>query len=537
MSKNLTIMDKIFKYTLATLLLLPLTACTGLEEDLVGEILEDIRPPDDIVDSPASYIFGVYGTLSITGTANHGGYYTLQEVTTDEMTVTTKGSDWFDGGIHIRLHEHAYGPNHSYINNTWVATYNAISYLNSIIEYSRDYDNEIVHATAVRAYLYWRLLDCFGRVKLVTEDNPNPPQASRQEVFDFVESELLKVLGIAELTKTLDVSGSLLPDGGSAYQINRYGALGLLAKLYLNAEVYTGTPMYEKAEIAASYIIDSGAYVLCGQGCAVRNLGRRPAIEKDPEMLEGYAAVFAPNNEDNPEHIFSIYYDEDRLGGMNLGQMSLHPASKLTYNFQEQPWNGYATLEEFYNTYDDSDARKEASFLVGPQLDFSGSALVDYEADDDDLQINYTPAINELGPNAYRQAGARPAKFSYKQFGKPDMDNDFPVVRLGEMYLVRAEARARLAGNWTVAEPDVNVLRARAGVPEYNGNLTEDEFLAERGREMFQETARRTDLIRFGRYNDAWWEKPPSAPFRNVFPIPQYQINESLGTLTQNPGY
>ncbi|MCB0614009.1 MAG: RagB/SusD family nutrient uptake outer membrane protein, partial [Phaeodactylibacter sp.] len=200
------------------------------------------------------------------------------------------------------------------------------------------------------------------------------------------------------------------------------------------------------------------------------------------------------------------------------------------------PWTGYATLEEFYNSYEAGDKRKANNFIVGPQLDFSGSAILDFASDDDDIQLNYTPAINELAPNSLREAGARPSKFSFKLLGRAEMDNDFPIVRLGEVYLIRGEARARQSGNWTDAEADVNVLRARAGVSEYNGNLTGDEFLAERGREMFQETSRRTDLIRFGKYNGTWWEKPASEPFRNVFPIPQEQINAGTG-LTQNPGY
>jgi hypothetical protein len=166
-------------------------------------------------------------------------------------------------------------------------------------------------------------------------------------------------------------------------------------------------------------------------------------------------------------------------------------------------------------------------------LDFSGSAILDYLSDEDDILLNYTPKLNELAPNGLRDAGARPAKFSFKQFGRADMDNDFPIVRLGELYLIRGEAKARQTGDWTLAEADVNILRARAGIAAYNGNLTEEEFLAERGREMFQETARRTDLIRFGRYNDAWWEKPVSEPFRNVFPIP-YGVGPGW---TQNPGY
>jgi hypothetical protein len=221
---------------------------------------------------------------------------------------------------------------------------------------------------------------------------------------------------------------------------------------------------------------------------------------------------------------------------MNFSQMNLHYVSQFTWNLDEQPWNGYATLEDFYNSYDNNDLRRANNFIVGPQLDFGGSAVLDYAADDDNIQLNYTPFINELAPNSLREAGARPSKFSFKILGRQNMDNDFPIVRLGEMYLVRAEAAARQAGDWTVAEADVNILRARAGVSEYNGNLTGDEFLAERGREMFQETARRTDLIRFGKYNDPWWEKPASEPFRNIFPIPQPTIDAGAG-YTQNQGY
>lgn len=518
--------------------LLLVAACTDLEEELVGDITKDISVEgiDTGTGSGGSgELTAVYAEMR-NGTANHGGYYSIQEISSDEMCIAAKGGDWFDGGILIELHQHTYTPTHNMVNGTWTGTYNAIGTANGKLGGGTLSAEETAQARAVRAYFYWRLLDVYGRVKLVTESTPDPPQASRQEVFDFVESELLAALGIAEVSPTMDLSSSLLGESSSAYIINRYGALGILAKLYLNAEVYTGTAMYDKAEAAAAYVIDSGAYQLCGVGCSVSNLGKRRGVASDPDELEGYAAVFAPNNEGNPEHIFSVMYDEASGGGMNFSQMNLHYSSQFTWNFDAQPWNGYATLEEFYNSYEDGDARKAASFIVGPQLDFGGSAVLDYASDDDDIQLNYTPKINELAPNSLREAGARAGKFSFKQFGRPDMDNDYPIVRLGEVYLIRAEAKARQSGNWSDAEADVNVLRARAGVANYSGSLTEAEFLAERGREMFQEASRRTDLIRFGKYNGTWWEKPASQPFRNVFPIPQDQINAGTG-LTQNAGY
>lgn len=531
-------MNKLFKYFMFAGLAFSISACTDLEEDLIGDITTDINVPGIEVTggNPSGPLTAVYSQLRSSGTANHGGYYSVQEITSDEMCIAAKGGDWFDGGILVELHRHTYTPGHDMVKNTWNATYGAIANINSTLGGGTLNAEQTAQARAVRAYFYWRLLDSYGRVKIVTEAGSGP-QASRAEVFAFVESELLAALGIPAVASGMDLSNSPLADGGSAYQMNRYGALGLLAKLYLNAEVYVGTPMYDKAEIASSYIIDSGVYQLCGSGCEVNNLGRRRAVPSDPEKLVGYAAVFAPNNQGNPEHIFSVEYDEATGPDMNFGQMNLHYASQFTWNFNEQPWNGYATLEDFYNSYEAGDARRANNFIVGPQLDFSGSAILDYASDDDDIQLSYTPKINELVPNSLREAGARASKFSYKQFGRANMDNDFPLVRLGEVYLMRAEAKARLAGNWNAAAPDVNVLRARAGVAEYNGNLTEAEFLAERGREMFQETSRRTDLIRFGRYNDAWWEKPASQAFRNVFPIPQEQIDITGSGLTQNPGY
>jgi hypothetical protein len=221
---------------------------------------------------------------------------------------------------------------------------------------------------------------------------------------------------------------------------------------------------------------------------------------------------------------------------MNFAQMTLHYSSQFTWNIQSQPWNGYSALEDFYNSYEDGDARKEANFLVGPQADYEGSVILDYAAPIDELELNYTVEINELEPDASRKGGARLGKFSNRQGQRDNMDNDYPIIRLGDMYLIRAEGQSRAAGDWSVGLADVNTIRARAGVPAL-GSITADEFLAERGREMFMEVTRRQDLIRFGKFNDAWWEKPASQEFRNVFPIPQEQIDASGGTLTQNPGY
>jgi hypothetical protein len=535
-------MDKLSKILFALVILIVPFSCTDLEEDLRGNVVDDISIPGIDTGSDGENsgpLTAAYAELRNAGTANHGGYYSVQELPSDEMVICAKGGDWFDGGILIQLHQHTYGSTHDFVNGTWVQTYNAIGSANAAVANPALDASQIAQARVLRAYFHWRLLDLYGNVKIITGEGADAPQSSRAEVFEFVESEYLDVLGISSLTAGADLSSSPLSTDPNTFEINQFAVLGLLSKLYLNAEVYTGTPRYEEAAIAASIIIDSGVYSLCGDGCMVVNQGKRPSVDSDPDMLEGYPAVFAPNNDANPEHIWVVNYDEVTGGNMNFSQMNLHYSSQFSYNLQSQPWNGYATLEEFYNSYEDGDARKAANFLVGEQVDFGGSAILDFASDDGNLVLNYTPFINELQPNSIREAGARPAKFSFKQLGRNDMNNNYPIVRLGDVYLMRGEAMARMSGNWNAALPDVNLIRARAKVSELT-SLDADIFLAERGREMFQEATRRTDQIRFGVYNDTWWEKPVSQDFVNIYPIPFDQLQATSGgafPLTQNPGY
>lgn len=412
------IKNKLFLTSLFALLLL--SACTDFDDTLPGQFTTDINEPgiqtgggDDSTEAGDGLV-GPYSQLRSAGTANHGGYFSVQGLPSDEMLIGAKGGDWFDGGVLIQLHRHSYTPSHGFINGTWVQTYAAINASNELLATNDLDENQTAQIRSLRAYFFWRLLDLYGRVKLITTPGQDQPQSTRQDVFDFVESELLTALGISAVTASMDLTNSPLLSDKSEFRINRFAALGMLAKLYLNAEVYTGTARYQEAEWAANYVIENGPYELCGVGCTVPNLGRRPGVSTDPENLEGYAAVFAPNNGGNPEHIFSVNYDESTAGGMNFSQMTLHYSSQFTWNLEAQPWNGYASLQEFYESYEDSDARKAANFIVGPQLDSGGSAILDYATDDDEIPLNYTPQINELEPNSLREAGARLGKFSFK---------------------------------------------------------------------------------------------------------------------------
>lgn len=459
---------------------------------------------------------GAFSKLFSSGTANHGGYFSIQEVSSDEAAIPAKGGDWFDGGIWVDMHRHEFQATSGPLNDTWNAQYDAIGECNRALASSTVQANASAfqQVRVLRAYFYYRLLDTFGNVKITMIPGEDAPQSTRSELFDFVESEILDAIA----------SGDLPTDRSNVSRINEFAAWGLLSKLYLNAEVYTGTARYQDAVDAADEVINSGLYDL------------------DPN----YGDVFSPTNSGNIEHIWVIPFDEATGPNMNFAQLTLHYGSQETFNLQDQPWNGYTTLEEFYNSYEDGDDRKENNFLVGPQFDPEGNPIIDLategSADPDGFQLTYTPEINELFPNALRQGGARFFKFNFKQGQRPNMDNDFPILRYGDILLTKAEAIARQTGNWNDVNTVtyVNMVRERAGVDPFV-TITDESFLAERGREMFMEITRRQDLIRFGRWGDEWWEKPAhNNTDLQLFPIPFAQIQASATTnnpLIQNPGY
>ena len=133
--------------------------------------------------------------------------------------------------------------------------------------------------------------------------------------------------------------------------------------------------------------------------------------------------------------------------------------------------------------------------------------------------------------DTYRVAGARFGKFEYEIGATPNLNNDFPVFRYSDVILMKAEAQFMQNGG---GQMYLDMITDRAGVDPIV--INEENLLAERGRELYMELWRRQDLIRFDAYNDAWWQKGVSDPYRNVFPIPRDQI-EANSNLTQNPGW
>lgn len=533
------------------------TACTDLEEVVYSEVTAD-----NFFQSEEEFIAALgQAYTSLSGLGGHANVWSCNEISSDELVVTTKGGDWYDGGVLIQLHQHEFSPDNGFFNNAWGTLYGGIGTTNRLIyqfEQLRDAGNEdaeafIAELRAVRALWYYWTLDAFGNVPLsidFTDETPpaNDPDFSAGvlKVYNFIESELNEIIPLLDPSSTPSTYG----------RMNRAAALALRAKLYLNAERFTGTEQWTKAAEDAQTIMSGtvGTFTLTSK----------------------YSDNFQIENQGSTENIFVIPYDKVFATGFIWAPMTLHYASQGTFNLTFQPWNGYSVVEEFYNSYIDSDKNpgpqgpvwrdladfepgddkspngvgtldsRLSNFLVGPQFNADGSPTNDpaFETesapspDPDGTRLNFTPEINMVWPNGWRQGGARIGKYPYEVGGTPDASNDFVIFRLADVMLTRAEALYRQNSADAEALAIVNELRTRAGVTPFT-TLDADKLFEERGREMFAEMTRRQDQIRFKKWGNAWWDKAAYTQDGSKyvwFPIPQVAIDASAA-LKQNPGY
>ncbi len=498
-------------------------ACTNLDEELFSEVTADnfFQTEEELISALGAAYTSLYGYMGTTS------LYAAQEVSSDALVVPTRGPDWGDGGHWVRLHQHLWTPEDPTVNTTWNFLFGGVNNCNRLIFQFEELQNPLTdpfigELKALRAIYYLWLLDLYGNVPIVTsfaDADPTPANNTRSEVFTFIESELTSALG--------SVSANV--DGTTYGRVNQMVVQMALAKLYLNAEVYTGTPQWSKTVTACNAIINSGNF----------------------SLEANYFANFNLDNQGSSEFIFAIPYDAVFAGGFNIVMQSLSYINQQTYNLAAQPWNGWCTVEAFYNSYEDNDLRKgkpntedgpstvRSNFLIGPQWDVSGKVRLEdagFEATDlDGAPYTFRAQINEIAPVAWREAGARIAKFEFEIGGQPNMSNDFPVYRYTDVLLMKAEALWRQNPGDAEALDLVNQVRARAGVSDFT-ELTAENLLAERGREMFVECHRRSDQIRFGVFDDEWWAKPASPMGRDLFPIPRNQIDANPN-LNQNPGY
>lgn len=476
-------------------------SCTNLDEQILDKIPEELFPENE--EQAAAILVPTYAELGDL-VDDAGWWFWMQEVPSDEVVFPVRWTDWEDGGKWRVLHQHMWDNNTDGVNSMWSHMYDGVVEANlAIDELSSGTPSEgalasIAKLKTLRAFYYYLLIDNYGDVPYVTSFFNAPAQPfkeSRRVIFEAL---------IQELEESLQYLPNVPPNN---FAVGKGMAFAILAKLYLNAEIYSGTAMWSKAEQYCDSIIDMGIYVL----------------DSDPH------GPFKSNNDNNQENIFTIPFDEINLQGFRLHMRTLHYQHNLTYDMPVGPWNGFGAVEDHYNTFSDDDLRKDA-FIVGQQFASNGEPLFDETAESDVIIDPFIPALEMDGSNSFveiRLSAARVGKYEIPMGAMENLSNDFPVFRYADILLMKAECQIRQGGN---GDSWVSQIRERAGLAPWSGTTLE-MLLEERGRELFCEGHRRQDLIRFGEYNKEWWEKAPSTSDRNTFPIPQWAIdaNPNLG--------
>lgn len=497
-----------------------IVACTNLDEKVLDEQLgtDLVSNPDNI----QSLINPPYASLR--RTIEWYDYWALQEVSTDEVIIPTRGTDWYDNGDWQQLHLQTWTADHGRMKNVWDALNQGVSRANTAIYYIGQFSQnattelDINEARFLRAYYMYLINDLYGQVPfreaIDIDFSVSPRVMSSKEAADFIIAELKEIM--PKLKSKTEVGSTRVTVGA---------AQALLAKVYLNYKVYGGEEKWVDAITYCDQLINSGIYT----------------------VATDYWEMFQKNVAENPEFILRVPMDDmvDMGSGSVWVNFTLHYSQ--TFGNITSTWNGPSTTSTFVNTWDkENDARFydgrikaecgfNQGFLIGQQYGVDGSALKQRNGD----PLIFVPEINlQSSPE---NAGIRVVKFAPNsttlfQFNSP---NDVPIMRISDIYLIRAEAKLR-NNDANGALADINYIRSRRSTAGKTlpllTSVSLDDILKERGYELYWEGLRRQDLIRFGKFTEAWQEKPVTDATKTLFPLPTsaVDVNENL---KQNPGY
>ncbi len=534
--------NKIFIATFFALVLL--TSCV---KDL------DVNPKDpntilagNLSDDPdylKMVLAKIYASFIIPGQGTNGGadisspdenffttmraLWNLQEITTDEAMCA-----WGDIGI-ADLNTQTWSPSNPFLTALYQRLGLSITYANDFIRFTQgNTDTDVIRYTAearfLRALAYFWYIDLFGNPPFTTEEDGvgkfYPEQIQRADLFEYIESELLAIM------KQLGAPGFSYPNADQA------AARMLLARLYLNAEVYTGTARWEDCKAYCDTVIAMPAY----------------------SLATDYRQNFSADNDgySNPEMIFAWAQDGVNIQGYVGTTFIIEAASDATY-IRAEDYHGLTS-----NTnWNGNRARIQLlDILVDTLATYGGpipSADVEFsQCEDNRVFLKMKKSMNIPSSSSSGDYGVGVYKFTAKNADGSEAVNsnpayastDFPIFRLADAYLMRAEALFNL-GFLGDAVDDINVIRERA-YGNTDGNITTAELTAEfildeRAREFYWEAQRRTDLIRFGQFTNGsyvwqWkggvYEGTQTSGHLNLFPIPGDEVAANPNIL-QNPDY
>ena len=483
-------------------------SCTNLDEELYDKVADDNfgTTPNEI----EALVGGAYSSLRGFSDAISNAFPTseyvffLNEVASDEAVIPTRGTDWYDGGRYQEVKTHTWRADNGMILSAWRYCYAGIAKVNSII-YQVDKSGLTEEAKlpiyselkAIRAYYYYQLLDMFGNVPIVTnfEDQGLPTNSSRREVYNFVESELLAA--VPHLKPNVVYS-----------KMTQNVAYALLARLYINSEVYIGTPRWQD----------------CIDMC--QNISGH-ALTPD------FFTNFATDNQKSNEIVFSIPYDS-KAGtiGNYMSSMSCHYLHKLTISATgDYPWsaNGMSAQPGVYSSFADTDKRKKC-MVAGEQINLATGSVIIMDGGE---PLIYTEDIVDFTA-AKQNEGIRLGKYEMKAGEQWERDHDLVLIRYSEILLMQAECYVRL-GSPGLAAPFVQQVTSRAGT-EMPATIDLAFLDKELLREFTFEGTRRTTNIRFGTFFQPWWNKGTTPAYRGIYPIPS-TVLATNSNLEQNPQY
>ncbi|MFJ1473590.1 RagB/SusD family nutrient uptake outer membrane protein [Capnocytophaga cynodegmi] len=433
----------------------------------------------------------------------------MQELPTDNAIVA-----WSDPGV-PDFHNMNWSSSNGIIEAMYYRLAQSVSFANAFIANNENSSNEemkkygVAEARFIRAYAYYHLMDLFGNVPVLTQVQDNlTGQNTRKEVFEFIESELKAI------------ESELKPAKGNEYgRVDVVAAWALLSRLYLNAEVYTGTERYDDCITYSEKVINSGY--------ALHN---------------SYSHLFLADNDTNGaqnENIFTANFDgvnsQTWAGSTFLVHAAIGGKMKLTdFGVSGGAWAGIRTTKSLVEKFSGAGnpptswTDKRAMFFTDGQK-YEIANVSDFKEGYAVMKFKNLTSAGKFG----------------KDPGGQFVDTDVALIRLGEIYLNYAEAAVRKGTNQANALQYVNVLRTRSGANALS-NLTIENVLDERSRELYWEGFRRTDLIRYGHFTSSTYVWPFKGgvangtgvdAYRNLYPIPTNIILASKGVLKQNAGY
>jgi starch-binding outer membrane protein, SusD/RagB family len=542
----------------AALLFMAAASCTDTTVEPKSTVSDD-----NIFNDPSAYtafIAKLYAGLAVTGQVGpHGNtdiqtpdegfnqyvrvLWYSQEIPTDEAVL-----GWGDPGV-PDLNRWNWGPSNYFLQTFYYRVYYQVQLANEFLRQTTDAklaerghtDASLValvhqyraEARFLRALSYWHGIDAYGDIPLVTDAQPlsatPPPQNTRAEVYDFVVSELTDI-----------IAGTDLPAQGAATygRANKWAAEILLANVYLNAEVYTGTPHYDLALAAAQNVINSGVYTLDTNITFIVATPNPPVDAANAAHTDTVIAprVFLADNDQSSEMIFPVTSDGTHTQTWGGTTFLIHAACGGLMDTRVYGtngcWAGLRLKPQTYNRYTTNDLR--------------ASGWINQPWNHDTLQ---SLSVTSVGP--FSSGKGAPKFYNRRADGTSGSnlthpDADYPMFRLTEAYLIYAEATARGAagGNAGTALNYVNAIRTRAGLGAWAAAPLDSVF-AERSRELRWEGKRRTDLIRFGLFTGGsyvWdWKGNAQAGTTtdahfNLYPIPSNELIANPN-MRQNTGY